>query len=345
MWRLRLMREGWSPPPVHINVISSHGGMGDMIARIPAIRHGLQSLHHLTLCVWWPDYFLDLAQYLLPGGPRLTHRRLSEAPYAMAKPLVTFDPDRVTSLSLHLTTQAFLMLYDQVPPSQEAMRYPRPELVEFPPSLYLKSRRELLKRSYVVFTVGFTSRTRQWPSVHINRLAVKVREAGLEPVLLGTSNEMVTGEPNDNIKTRIDDGIDKILFTDLTNKTTLVEALGIMQRAKAVVGVDNGLLHLAHCTAVPIVYGLTTLKAEHRIPFRNSSYLHDDMTYWPPGKWRAKHGLTEVITAQVPCNGCQSRGTFINHDWRTCLFDDYACTLTLTADRFFQALRTLGVVK
>jgi len=72
--------------------------------------------------------------------------------------------------------------------------------------------------------------------------------------------------------------------------------------------------------------GFTTLLPEHRLPVREA-------------------GLTEVLEAQVPCNGCQSRGFAINHDWRKCIFDDYACTLTLTAERFFEKLKILGVVR
>lgn len=319
-----MLREGWSPPKVHLNVLSSHGGLGDQLARLPAFRHVHDTLPHVSQTIWVQDYALELVRYLMPEGPRLAWRRLSEAPYMLSRPLIEFDPNRVTSLALHLTVQAFLMMTDSLPPSREAMGYPRAPKVELPSWL---PERLIIDQEpeYVVLTTDYTSRTRQWPSYHINALGLELRKHNFTPVLLGSTAPMITGVPNDDIKPRHDDGIDASLFIDLRGKTTLIEALGIMQRSKAVVGVDNGLLHLAHCTDVPVVYGLTTLKPEHRIPYRGI-------------------GSTRVIEAQVPCGGCQSRGAFVNQDWRECIFDDYACTLTLTSERFLEALKKLKIL-
>jgi hypothetical protein len=169
-----------------------------------------------------------------------------------------------------------------------------------------------------------------------------LRSKGLTPVLLGTTEKLDVGIPNDGIEAKISSEIDKSLFVDLTNKTTLVEALGVIQRAKAVVGVDNGLLHLAHCTDVPIVYGLSSLLPEHRIPYRAPAPPRTAMEAFHGGV--REHGATEIIVADVPCSGCQSRGFAINNDWRTCLFDDYACTLTLTSAKYLAKLKVLGVL-
>jgi hypothetical protein len=70
---------------------------------------------------------------------------------------------------------------------------------------------------------------------------------------------------------------------------------------------------------------LTSLIPEHRVPYR-------------------KEGRTEVIVPTLPCGGCQSKGFAVNMDWRRCIFDDYACTLELTANRFFERLEKLGAV-
>lgn len=349
------MREGFSPPKVQLSVISSQGGLGDMIARLPAVKYLVESFAHIDLRVYWPDYFLELARYLLPESPRLIHARLSSAPYALAKPYIEFDSARLSTLNLHLTKHAFLMLMDLDPPTTESMRYPCAPRTLMPPALQPYITHTGVCPEMVIVTTGYTSETRKWPSAHVNELARRLREArlsadgsivskghpdwptsklsaGLTPVLLGTTEAIATGD-NGTIDGKIDNDIDRSLFLDLTNKTTLVEALGIMQRAQAVVGVDNGLLHLAHCTDVPVVYGLTSLLSEHRIPFRR-----------PMRFAQTEHGLTEILEPLVPCGGCQSRGSFINHDWRTCLFSDYSCTLTLTAKRFLDKLKALGVV-
>lgn len=316
------MRDGWSPPPVKLNIMSTHGGMGDLIARLPAIRHIAANYPHIAMMVWWQDYFVDLAEYLLPGTNMLKHRPISQAPWEMPKPIIEFDMERLTTLQLHLTDHAFLILLDQLPPTPESRMYPVATSVplEFNEKFY-----EVIAKECVIFTAGYTSETRRWPAFHINLLAKKVRAAGLAPVLLGTTKKLNVGLEGDFIKAGVDEDIDRSLFVDLVDRTNLVECLGIIQRARAVVGVDNGLLHLAHCTSTPVVVGYTTLDPKHRVPAR-------------------PQGLTEVITAAVPCGGCQSRGFAVNHDWRTCIFDDYACLLTMSAERFYTALQKLKVL-
>lgn len=311
---------------------------------------------HIHSTIWTQDFAVELMQYLLPH-PRITYRKYSERPlglkistfiyqfpyteglvrrlrgWGFPKPAAVFDQKRLTTLHLHLTTHAFLILMDQVPPSEESMQYPQAPKVHvydlegssIEPLLAEHDGEYEDHKPYIVFTVGYTSDTRKWPAFAINQLARMCAKRGLTPVLLGTTKKLNVGQSNDYIKAGVDDDIDRRLFVDLVDRTSLVEALGIIQRARAVVGVDNGLLHLAHCTDAPVVAGYTTLKPEHRLPAR------------PKGK-------TEVVTAAVPCGGCQSRGFAINTDWRTCLFEDYACTLTMSADRFYKALQNLGVI-
>lgn len=340
------MREGFQPPKVDLSVVSSHGGLGDMIARLPAFRYVHKNYKHVSQTVYYQDYFVDLARYLLPEDERLKYKKLSECPFMLKKPYINFDPDRLTTLQLHLTTHAFLIMLDQVPPDARSASYPKAEFYVGAGLNYILKDAGLAEAPFVVVTTGYTAASRAWPAAHVNTLGRKLREQGLIPVLLGAAEPLVTGNAGDDIKTKYDDGIKAEIFVDLRGKTTLIEALGVMQRAKAVVGVDNGLLHLAHCTDTPVVYGLTTLKSEHRIPFRIDADIYNKTANisWRDDEWYEKHGLTEVLESSVPCGGCQSKGFAVNHDWRTCLFDDYACTLTLTADRFIEKLKVLGVL-
>lgn len=328
------MRESWSPPATHLNIMCTQGGMGDLIARIPAIKH-LETYPHIAATVYWQDYFIDLARYLLPESKRLKHKVISESTWEMPKPVIEFDQERLTSLQLHLTDQAFLMIFDQLPPTPESRFYPQAPLVTKSLGVVDMTIDEWLidcsseRKPYIVFTVGYTSNTRKWPSAFINGLAKSVRAQGLTPVLLGTTKKLNVGLEGDYIKAGVDEEIDRSLFVDLVDRTSLIECLGIIQRSKAVIGVDNGLLHLAACTNVPIVAGYTTLNPKHRVPVR-------------------PEGQTEVVCSDVPCINskphCQSEGFAINQDWRECIFGDYACTLTMSASRFESALKRLGVL-
>lgn len=317
------MREGYAPPLVNLNVINSHGGLGDLIARLPAMRYLHDTYLHTTQTIYSHDYAVDLLRFLLPDTERLTHKRLSECPYGVHRPIIKFDSERLTTLHLHLTDHAFLIMMDMLPPSEEARAYQKANEVVYS---YMQGRNlnhltyDNKWNNFIVFTTDFTAKARVWPSYEINTLAHKVKAKGLQPVLVGKKGELSDGQvvlPND--------GIDSSLFLDLRDKTSLIEALGVIQRAKAVVGVDNGLIHLAACTDVPIVVGYTSLKAKDRLPVR-------------------PYGAFKVVEAQLPCGGCQSRGFAINMDWRQCLFEDYACTMTMTADRFYKGLEELGVL-
>lgn len=342
-----MLREGWSPPPVHLNIISGQGGLGDTLARLPAFRYMHDEFPHVSSCIYIQDGWLDLVKFLLPETDRRKYRPYSEARHGMKKPMIVFEKDRLTTLNLHLTDHAFLILMDMLPPSQEAKAYVNAPYVTLP--LNEKFLPTIAKET-VIFTTDYTAPSRQWPAVHINALAKKCLEAGLQPVLLGTTEPIPTGAEADDIIPRQTSGLNANRFIDLRDKTSLLEALGIIQRAKAVVGVDNGLLHLAHCTDTPVVMGFTSLKPEHRVPVRIGNPLGMDLLAADVGldvdEQRLRRGaqLTSTIEAKVPCKGCQSRGFAINHDWRTCLFDDYACTLTLSADRFWTRLQRLGVV-
>ncbi len=328
------LRPGWEPPKVHLNILSGYGGLGDTIARLPAFRYLHDHYEHVSATIYVLDGFYDLVRYLLPPTPRREYKKLSEAPWGLKKPIVEFDPDRITSLHLHLTDQAFLMLMDMLPPTQADKAYVRAEKVKFRNNKFRK-----VESGTVVFTTDFTAATRAWPAVHINTLGRMVREAGLTPVLLGSTEPIPTGATDDFITARTDKGINTEIFLDLRGKTTLIEALAVIQRSRAVVGVDNGLLHLAHCTDVPVVMGFTSLTPEHRVPVREA--------YGPyamlPDVVRGAE-LTKVLTALVPCAGCQSRGFAVNMDWRNCVFDDYLCLMTLTASRFWDKLKELKVV-
>ncbi len=312
------MRPGFNPPQAHLNVISSHGGLGDAIARLPAFRYVNREFKHVSQTVYVQDPWLDLCRFLLPESDRLQFKALSTAAFFIKDPVVDFGADRLSSLRLHLTEHAFLIMTDSLSESIREYEYPLASLVPETAEMTVTS-------PYVCFTTDSTAPARAWPVGHINGLATRLREQGLACVLLGRSTPIPAGDGV--ISPKAADGIDTSLFIDLRDKTSLIEALGVMQRSKAVVGVDNGLLHLACCTNVPVVIGYTSLKARHRVPFR-------------------KVNLTQFIEAAVPCGGCQSRGDFINHDWKYCIpeYNDYACTLTMTADKFYKCLQDLHVV-
>jgi ADP-heptose:LPS heptosyltransferase len=100
----------------------------------------------------------------------------------------------------------------------------------------------------------------------------------------------------------------------------LIEALAIINKASLLVGVDNGLMHLAACgeNGTPIVGGYTTINPEYRdLPNLRESIEPDE---------------------ELSCRFCQSKYNFaFLHDFRTCMYGDLKCVSQMTAGKFIKA--------
>jgi ADP-heptose:LPS heptosyltransferase len=303
--------------PQAFNVCSNWGGMGDLIARLPALRYIHENYAHVSMNVFWHDYFVPLAELLLPSTPRLVHWKFSEMPKANERqPLVSFTPDRVNSLSLNLTTVAFLILLDRLPPTADDMKYTlAPDVPVSVPS-----------EPYVVVTCGFTAPAREWLPKHVNETAKAIKDLGYLPVFMGSAKPQELGNRS-KIEAAFSEEIDYSIGLNLIDQTSLVEAVGVLQKAEAVVGIDNGLLHLASCTPTPVIWGFTSVEPGVRLPVSNGP-----------------QGVIVPPRKQVPCGGCQSRQFYVKHDWRQCPFNDYLCLDYMRSDFFITELkRVLGL--
>jgi ADP-heptose:LPS heptosyltransferase len=172
---------------------------------------------------------------------------------------------------------------------------------------------------------------REWPVSEINAFIKLVKEnTNLDVVLLGasqidhSSEFQVKGEFNESIRSE--------LTEDLRDKTTLTEAMEILSQARAVVGVDNGLLHLASCSDVPVIWGFTSVDPKHRIPVRNNVAGYN--------------AYTVVPSAGLNCRFCQSKYYYVEHNFKNCLqvtlnsSPTIPCTTDMKAEKFMRILKT-----
>ena len=103
---------------------------------------------------------------------------------------------------------------------------------------------------YCVLTHGTTWRTKHWPESFWTRIAHRAARAGLTPVLpWGSDAERSRAQ-------RIAGQVDG---SKVAPRLRLDEAIGLLSGARAVVGVDSGLSHLAAALGRPtvVVYGPT----------------------------------------------------------------------------------------
>lgn len=308
------------PKTKTINLMLLDGGLGDHIASLVAVDYVLKQYPWITPIIWMPDFLTEFAINALPPKTNVKGFSQMRGVYDPTKPTKTTKWDGHTSpMKIHCVDYAFLKLCDENP-DIEYKNYLRPrELVRGP------------EEKYVVFTTGFTADVREWLPSEINKTAKYVKDKGYNPVFLGQT--LVKTGIAHNIQGNFKEEIDFSVGLNLIDKTTLSEAASIMEDSAAVLGVDNGLIHLAGCTNAPIVGGFTTVKPEIRMPIRNNRLGYE---FYPI-----------VPDKTLDCSFCQQKTNFLyGHDYRNCLFKDdaarkNACVKQMTADKFIAHLETI----
>lgn len=308
----------------HVNVCSNFGGLGDMIARLPAFKYAVETYENVVMNVYWHDYVLPLVERLLPSTERMRHKKLSDMAFADSKlPLLDFSPTHISSFSMHMTEHAFLMLLNRIPRESKDMWYLQDDRNN---SWHTRSTLGLDGKPFVVLTTGFTAPVREWLPKEVNKVKSWCERKGYVPVLLGSSQPMDVGNGN-VIKSgfRMSE-LDMTGVNNLIDQTSITQALDVMRGAQAVVGVDNGLLHLASCTTTPVVWGFTSLVPEHRLPYLPGTHRHE-----------------VVIPKKLSCAGCQSKVYFARHEFKYCMYGDNACVTMMKGELFIEALERLGL--
>ncbi len=309
-------------PHIHrLNIRSDYGGLGDQIARLPVFAKTIRENPAFFITIFMQDFATEVCDQALKEnlGPEIYNWQvIPMSLYEKARTITnTFEVDfkgvNINSLRMKLTQHANLIVNNEV---IEDIKYL---------TLKVDSSARACKEPYVVVPTGFTAPARELPVGVINEIISGLLESGLKPVLLGASSNK-TGELSD-IKADFNESINADSTVDLRNKTTLVECFNYLGNAEMVLGLDNGLLHLASMSDVPVIWAFSSVKPEHRVPLRSN-------------------GKNYVIEPSSDCRYCQSDNMYLIHDYRVCYWADkekpkvkpYACTSSLTSKQF------LGIV-
>jgi len=268
-----------------------------------------------------PDFLTDYAKNVLPPKTEIYGISEMRGRYDPTKPTKTTKWDGIISpMKIHCVDYAFLKLCDENP-SVEYKNYLKANTADIQ-NLVCTSK-------YVVFTTGYTADVREWLPKSINDTAKYCLGKGFTPVFLGQTQTKTGG--HHTIKGSFREDIDFSLGINLIDKTTLLEAMKIMQHSSAVLGVDNGLLHAAGCTDAPIIGGFTTVTPQIRMAIRNNVLGHN---YYPI-----------VPDVSLSCSFCQEKTNFLyGHDYRNCLFKDERknlCTTQMTSTKFIAELEKI----
>lgn len=231
-----------------------------------------------------------------------------------------------TNLATHQTRHAFNMFLNVEVPIEE-MNYLPVDTVD------VQITKFNLPEKYVVIATGFTAEVREFLPKYINDISKYVLSKGYTPVFLG-KKETFNGYKH-TIKGQFKEEIDFSLGINLVDATNLVECQKIIAGSKCILGLDNGLLHIAGTTSVSIIGGFTTVKPEHRMPVRNSVL---GWNYYP----------VIVSKEKLPCVFCQSNWSFgYETDFTKChyvekkLDKEIQCVKLLTSDLYIDKLKDI----
>lgn len=311
------------PLLTHINVLFDNGGLGDLIAGLPAIKFIYKHHKHVKVYVWIPDFFYDFAKSCLKGTEdRIVLGKWSQGAkgFQTGYQTISFKNNHYNNLAQHMTEHAFHLICNTVPDDLNDYNYLKPDLSKTDISKFN------LPENYVVITTGYTAKVRQFLPEHVNKISQYVISKGYVPVFLGKYDthsglhHVIKGEFNIEI--------DYTVGINLIDKTDLFQATLICQNSKAVVGLDNGILHLAGCTDVHIVGGFTTVKPEHRMPYRNGVKGIDYSPVVPP--------------QSLECRFCQSNWNFtFDQNFTECRYEDFKCVKELSSDLYIEKLEEI----
>lgn len=314
-------RPGTTLDDITINVVMNRGGLGDMVARIPAIRYKHSINPHVIMNLWCPEYFIPLAKVFLKDYGRINIRHIEDVKTEMQwdQPHFDFSHPSHTSFATNMTRHAFNLLVNKEV-DESYLTYP-----EFPVT-------KLEVDPYVVITSNYTAPARRFMPDQFNQLVEWFVDQEIRVMLLGLDEVPVKGgKVGRSISSeRLTLTVDSPLILDYRNTTSILEAANYLGNALCVLGVDNGLIHLAATTNVPIVAGYTSVSPRHRIMHR-------------PTRAPVYNVLPELALA---CKFCQSEMDLIyGHRFIFCKWDDYLCCQDMTADKFRRGYQALMSVK
>lgn len=312
----------------HVNFLHDWGGIGDNVASLPVYKYILENYPHIIPHIWYPDYFVNFAKHCLPKAIIKPFSK-GEKEFNTLLPGRKISNPQHTNMGTHLVDNAFHILIDKSIDIQHK-NYVQLDLNK------INIEKFNLPENYVVISTGYTAIVREMKAQVVNELSDYVISKGYIPVYLGskvtdTGVSNVSSNEAPNIIGNFNTEIDYSKGLDLIDKTSLLESGKIIAGAKCIVGLDNGLLHLAGCTNTTIVGGFTTVEPRHRMPYRNNEL-----------GWNF---YSVVPDENLKCRFCQSNWEFkYGNDFRKCYYveqkldKEIQCTKNLTSNKFINQL-------
>lgn len=308
-------------------------GIGDNIYRLGVFRDLLKEAHHIKkLTLFSPNYFVEAARFFFDKfglSERVVVHKWDEFE-TKYDPRIPGFSDRntgdFTSMRTHLKAYAQAAILNKVD-SEGLKGHPFHCWHDWLNEIDVPG----LPFPYAVVCTGYTSPTRAFHTGLTNSVLNYLERSKIKPVFLG-KKQYFDGAKQYSIN--FEDGVLYEKGVDLRDKTTLLQAWRIIRDAAVVVGVDNGLMHVAYTTNTPVVGGFTTVDPRLRVPRGRNNvwpvvppascrYCQSD---WHPMVWTEKNGNETLLKS---------------HDFMDCWHDDFRCVKSLSAASFIEGIKNV----
>lgn len=306
------VRSGVATTKIRINFVLANGGIGDLVCYLKALKWVEAHWPHVEKVLHTFPFFMETAKHYLDNTwefKETVGTMVTRIPYGET---VLF-PDvygRINLAGTHPLDFGFLWFTNNNTPPDGWDAYPEFNLSK------IQNKTGMLPNTYAVMTPGAMVSVRQMPPNTFNEIVNHLLNIDLIPVFIGDSK--ISGNYGAHFSDKYHyDGL------DLRDKTTILEAMKVMSEASVVIGIDNGLLHAAACTDVPVVFGYTVASPKHRAPRRSINVLYN-------------------IEPDIACKSCQSNIRYINKDLQgVCMYSDNACLDDLTPEKFINGIEKI----
>ena len=285
--------------------------LGDMICWLPAIKYIAETYNYVAGHLIVPGYFMEVAQAIMREYPHWRiHTKTPERLDGCQQRRPTHDT--VNATHGHLVDLGFIYFAMTMYPPPDARFYPELDLEDVEMPKFFGKR--FAEGPYAVMTPGATAGNRAMPPETYNAICDHLIAKGLTPVHLGTTQLEHRPEPP-----KFNEAYDFSKGENLIDRTTLLQAAKIISQADMVLGIDNGLLHLAGTTDAQIIFGFTMAGPNQRRILRRYG---ETMELYPDKK-------------ELSCFSCQEHVRFFNaHNFTNCIYKENVplCTKILTKE-------------
>ena len=303
-------RAGTTTTMKPVNFVLNAGGIGDYICALTALEWVARTQFHVKPTIYSPKFFLEIAENAFSKFPHVDVKDKIHFDIATDLKDPTYCPQYETTINgtgTHLVDMGFINYCNlNGIPENERGEYLRLDLDN------VKLHRFSLTKKYLVLTPCSTEKARTMLPSLFNDIQNYAFSQDLQVVYIGRE-DFAPGR-----KSTILPEYDLTKGINLINRTNLLEAAKVMNNAVAVAGVDNGMLHLAAMTSAPLIFGYTIVSPKFRQPIRPDNTTTVNIV---PNK------------KELPCLFCmENMRYFFNHDFKTCIYKDEACTKVLAQD-------------